>query len=346
MLSFDFEEVFPQEFICPISHELMIDPVVVSDGFSYERKSIEKWFSIGSQISPLTGLPLSNTTLIPNFQLKSAIGRYKEMTSKEVSALREFYLPLGSLSVEQVIRLFNALDFSGCDDLVRQHAINGSVLMEIDAQRELDEFQLPLGFAAKKKALFTNIRHMQRAGVLKSLLEHNREDISKEQVFSLVRGKKDRLLLFEKHREQLRLQMLERQFEQELQEEIKRQNQQLLIETQREQDRLATIARQRQQVMEVQNLSFKEVKIAHSLQREQQLLREEELLKAYEQHISEVIRRNQQRQGNGPGTWEAMLYQELERRRERVLQLKKERELERECENNLKRESVEGTVTV
>ena len=31
----------PKEFCCPISHELMKDPVVAGDGHTYERSCIE-----------------------------------------------------------------------------------------------------------------------------------------------------------------------------------------------------------------------------------------------------------------------------------------------------------------
>lgn len=32
------------EFLCPITFELMIDPVIASDGHTYERSAIEKWY--------------------------------------------------------------------------------------------------------------------------------------------------------------------------------------------------------------------------------------------------------------------------------------------------------------
>ena len=35
--------VLPDEFFCPISHEVMGDPVVASDGYSYERVALQKW---------------------------------------------------------------------------------------------------------------------------------------------------------------------------------------------------------------------------------------------------------------------------------------------------------------
>jgi hypothetical protein len=34
----------PNELLCPISSELMEDPVMTIDGFTYERKNIERWY--------------------------------------------------------------------------------------------------------------------------------------------------------------------------------------------------------------------------------------------------------------------------------------------------------------
>ena len=33
----------PKHFICPISQDLMIDPVVAADGFTYENRQITQW---------------------------------------------------------------------------------------------------------------------------------------------------------------------------------------------------------------------------------------------------------------------------------------------------------------
>ena len=35
----------PADFFCPISLELMRDPVMAYDGHSYERAAIERWFA-------------------------------------------------------------------------------------------------------------------------------------------------------------------------------------------------------------------------------------------------------------------------------------------------------------
>ena len=55
----------PDEFVCPISHELMEDPVLASDGHAYERVVIEKWFE-KRLTSPKTGQPLETPALFPN----------------------------------------------------------------------------------------------------------------------------------------------------------------------------------------------------------------------------------------------------------------------------------------
>ena len=68
-------------FLCPITHELMEDPVTCEDGHSYERASIEahfrSWPDGAVCLSPKTGLPLRTLDLIPNMNLRNAIEEWK-----------------------------------------------------------------------------------------------------------------------------------------------------------------------------------------------------------------------------------------------------------------------------
>lgn len=48
------DEEIEEEFICPISQEMMSDPVVAADGVTYERESIHKWFQ-KHNTSPVRG---------------------------------------------------------------------------------------------------------------------------------------------------------------------------------------------------------------------------------------------------------------------------------------------------
>jgi ATP-dependent DNA helicase PIF1 len=60
------------EYLCPIGFEQMIDPVICSDGHTYERANIEKWLKTHNT-SPMTNAVLLTTTLIPNIALRKLI---------------------------------------------------------------------------------------------------------------------------------------------------------------------------------------------------------------------------------------------------------------------------------
>jgi hypothetical protein len=63
----------PASFSCPISQEVMRDPVTLSDGHSYERRAIERWLLSGHSTSPMTGALLQDTTVVPNHALRNSI---------------------------------------------------------------------------------------------------------------------------------------------------------------------------------------------------------------------------------------------------------------------------------
>ncbi|XP_074255742.1 WD repeat, SAM and U-box domain-containing protein 1 isoform X3 [Saimiri boliviensis] len=72
----------PDEFICPITRELMKDPVIASDGYSYEKEAMENWISTKKRTSPMTNLVLPSVVLTPNRTLKMAINRWLETHQK------------------------------------------------------------------------------------------------------------------------------------------------------------------------------------------------------------------------------------------------------------------------
>merc|ERR1711964_844216 len=66
------ELLWAHEFLCPITQELMKDPVVAADGNSYERTAIEEWFK-SSETSPMTNNKLPHKNLVPNTTLRKLI---------------------------------------------------------------------------------------------------------------------------------------------------------------------------------------------------------------------------------------------------------------------------------
>ena len=74
-------------FKCPITGEVFEDPVVTSDGHSYESTSISQWF-LRRQTSPLTNMRLASTQLLPNHALKRAIEECMNDALNEVDPAR------------------------------------------------------------------------------------------------------------------------------------------------------------------------------------------------------------------------------------------------------------------
>ncbi|GBG80861.1 hypothetical protein CBR_g31417 [Chara braunii] len=63
----------PDDYKCPISLELMRDPVIIATGQTFERAYIQKWLDSGHRTCPKTQQVLSHIVVIPNFVLKSLI---------------------------------------------------------------------------------------------------------------------------------------------------------------------------------------------------------------------------------------------------------------------------------
>lgn len=71
----------PDEFRCPITLDLMRDPVIVASGHTYDRNSIARWINSGHYTCPKSGQKLLHMALIPNYALKSLIQQWYQDNS-------------------------------------------------------------------------------------------------------------------------------------------------------------------------------------------------------------------------------------------------------------------------
>ena len=78
----DLGEPPTEAFTDPITYDILIDPVVASDGFTYERSTINKIIT-GKKISPFTRKELTEN-LIPNNSIKSAINTWAATAKNRV----------------------------------------------------------------------------------------------------------------------------------------------------------------------------------------------------------------------------------------------------------------------
>ena len=83
----NFTEI-PDEFKCPISRNIMKNPVILSDGHSYDRIYIEEYIK-DKPISPITNKPLIFPYLIPNWNLRKLITSYVLYNENSESIINE-----------------------------------------------------------------------------------------------------------------------------------------------------------------------------------------------------------------------------------------------------------------
>ena len=73
------EDDLPDSFFCPLTYQLMIDPVMDTEGNTYERSAIEDWLN-RNPTSPISRSPLQIKDLLPNRALKEAIEKMRQET--------------------------------------------------------------------------------------------------------------------------------------------------------------------------------------------------------------------------------------------------------------------------
>ena len=62
----------PDVVICPISQDVLAEPILAADGQVYERSMLDAWFAAGKRTSPLTNKEMSTATRLDRTTLAEA----------------------------------------------------------------------------------------------------------------------------------------------------------------------------------------------------------------------------------------------------------------------------------
>ncbi|MED6108785.1 hypothetical protein PIB30_027476 [Stylosanthes scabra] len=98
----DHEIDVPPFFVCPISLEIMKDPVIVSTGITYDRESIEKWL-LKNKTCPVTKQALEILDLTPNHTLRRLIQAWCTLNASH--GVERIPTPKPPVNKEQVSKL-------------------------------------------------------------------------------------------------------------------------------------------------------------------------------------------------------------------------------------------------
>ncbi|XVF35830.1 hypothetical protein REPUB_Repub19eG0004600 [Reevesia pubescens] len=93
--------VIPPEFLCPITLEIMSDPVIVASGQTFERKSIQKWFDSNHRTCPKTRQTLAHLSLAPNHALNNLITQWREKNNFKLPKKEDLAISSEGSSIER-----------------------------------------------------------------------------------------------------------------------------------------------------------------------------------------------------------------------------------------------------
>jgi hypothetical protein len=91
---------------CPITLEIFVDPVLASDGHTYERSAIVEWIKHHNSTSPMTRQPMKIKELKSNRLVKELADKYRSSVSSNIGQeLNTFFGDGTLLNSEQKILL-------------------------------------------------------------------------------------------------------------------------------------------------------------------------------------------------------------------------------------------------
>lgn len=180
----------PASFRCPITQEIMQNPVTTVDGHSYEKEQIRGWFQRGMQTSPLTNLPLASLQLVENMALKQAIDEYigfrpelarRESLRRELQHnldIREAELASrGSMQDETVQALLASLDEKQAELMVlksqRDDALQAIQGARVEHQTELEGFKARHDKATHELQMSMESNMKLQAEIVAQATQHN-----------------------------------------------------------------------------------------------------------------------------------------------------------------------------
>ncbi|CAI9758142.1 unnamed protein product [Fraxinus pennsylvanica] len=120
----DMELSIPTHFRCPISLDLMKDPVTLSTGITYDRECIEKWIDAGNKTCPVTNQVLRSFDQIPNHAIRKMTQDWcvenKAYGIERIPTPRIPITPYDVLEICSRIEAARQRDAKKCLDLLRK----------------------------------------------------------------------------------------------------------------------------------------------------------------------------------------------------------------------------------
>lgn len=140
-----------QHHRCPITHQLLVDPVVAEDGHVYERSALEHWLRT-SEKSPVTNRPMG-AIIMPAVAIRQTVNELVEGGMLDTDTLLQFFLTRGQMRAARTSMQGPDLEGAKAD------FIRARELAQHADMRQAVEFQLSaIAWMQQGVQLFTSAR--------------------------------------------------------------------------------------------------------------------------------------------------------------------------------------------
>lgn len=169
---------FPNQYICPISREVMKDPVMTVHGQTYDRSSIEEWFETCRSndlpiTDPTTHAPLGSDLLITNFSVKQMIEDHPMLQKEHENNQRLFNkFDRRKRFTAAVIDLIDTIDAMKNDS-----GINNKIRFIIQQKVHFSWLQTALIYLNTEQNENLFIDEQEANGSLTAILKHEHPEI-------------------------------------------------------------------------------------------------------------------------------------------------------------------------
>jgi hypothetical protein len=100
----------PETYKCPLTLDIMVDPLMNRLGRSYERSAIVEWITTKSPTCPITRQPMKVTDLVPNNRLRKEILEWRRNQGDDTTADTQH--DEATIVEDEVIRALTALSLN------------------------------------------------------------------------------------------------------------------------------------------------------------------------------------------------------------------------------------------
>lgn len=147
----EYEKVYQTAMTlsCPLSRHLMVDPVINSNGDTYDRSSLEKFTSTNGYFDPKTLLPMTDLTIKPNDTMKFLIRQFVEMYEGKQGRAWERVVTLCQ-EYRAIIRRQQAQERREREQTRRQRLIDDAV------RRATSVRNVPINFSHSRSEAYLN----------------------------------------------------------------------------------------------------------------------------------------------------------------------------------------------